>query len=72
MKPARHLVLAEYSDGPMIFRYADNWEFAGDTWHENIPDALAQIEYEYGVSKLEWRDLSEDEATALMTQGKRQ
>jgi hypothetical protein len=68
MKPARHLVLAEYCDGPMIYRYSDNWELAGDTWHENTANALIYIEAEFGVSNLEWRTVSEDEATALMTQ----
>jgi hypothetical protein len=72
MKPARHLVLAAYPDGPMIYRYADDWQFAGDTWHENLEAALGQIEFEFGVSGLKWETVSETEARTLMTEGKRE
>lgn len=71
MKPARHLLLAEYPEGPMIFRYADDWQFSGDTWHQNLPDALHQIEYEFGSSTLDWTIMSEREATDLMTRTKK-
>jgi hypothetical protein len=71
MKPARHLFLAEYSDGPMIYRYADDWQFSGDTWHQNLPDALHQIEFEFGRSNLDWTTISEQEATDMMTRVKK-
>jgi hypothetical protein len=71
MKPARHLFLALHPDGPMIYRYADDWQFAGDTWHEDTTQALEQIEFEFGVSNLQWRNVSENEATEIMTQRKR-
>lgn len=35
----------------MMYRYTDSGEFCGDTWHENLADALRQAEYEYGLSK---------------------
>jgi hypothetical protein len=70
MKPARHLILAVHPDGPMIYRYADDWQFAGDTWHENLEAALGQIEFEFAVSNLQWKTVSETEANTLMTQGK--
>lgn len=70
MKPARHLILAIHPDGPMIYRYADDWQFAGDTWHENLQAALEQIEFEFAVSNLQWKTVSETEANTLMTQGK--
>jgi hypothetical protein len=31
-------------DPCMIYRYADDKAFAGDTWHESLADAGAQIE----------------------------
>jgi hypothetical protein len=70
MKPARYLFLALHPDGPMIYRYADDWQFAGDTWHQDTSEALGQIEFEFGVSNLQWRNISEDEATEIMTQRK--
>lgn len=69
MKPARH-VISVHPDGSMIYRYADDWQFAGDTWHENLEAALEQIEYEFAVSNLEWETVSETEANILMKHGK--
>jgi hypothetical protein len=66
MKPARHLVLAVYPDGPMIYRYADDWQFAGDTWHQDTNAALEQIDFEFGVSDLKWKIVTEAEATGIM------
>ena len=66
MPSARHIILAEYPDGPMIYRYSEDWEFAGDTWHQSIADALHQIESEFGKSEPQWRAISEQEATLLM------
>jgi len=54
----------------MIYRYAEDWQFSGDTWHENLAFALEQTEYEFGLSSLQWRTISEHEATELMTRGK--
>jgi hypothetical protein len=62
---------AVYPDGPMIYRYADDWQFSGDTWHEDTAADLKQIEFEFGVSDLQWKTVSEDEATEIMTQRKR-
>ena len=70
MKPARNLILVVHPDGSMIYRYADDWQFAGDTWHENLEAALEQIEFEFAVSDLQWETVSETEANALITQGK--
>ncbi|MGA8938896.1 MAG: hypothetical protein WB439_07005 [Acidobacteriaceae bacterium] len=70
MPSARHIILAEHSDGPMVYRYSEDWIFAGDTWHENIADALHQIDFEFGVSKLHWQTISEQQATLLMSKPK--
>jgi hypothetical protein len=66
MPSTRHIILAEHSDGPLIYRYSEDWKFAGDTWHRSVADAIHQIEFEFGVSELQWRTISEQEATLLM------
>ena len=70
LKPARHVLLALHCDGPMIYRYAEDLQFAGDTWHEDEAAALEQIKFEFGVSNLQWRTVSQDEATEMMRQRK--
>jgi hypothetical protein len=66
MPRARHIILAEHSDGPMIYRHSKDWKFAGDTWRQSVADALDQIEFEFGMSELNWRAIAEQEATLLM------
>ena len=34
-----------------IYRYTNSGDFCGDTWHQNLADAFAQAEYEYGLSE---------------------
>jgi hypothetical protein len=65
LKPARRLVLEEHTEGTYVFRYADDWSLGGDTWHANIHDALAQIEFEYEVGTLDWKPISEEALTVL-------
>jgi hypothetical protein len=65
MPPARRLVIEEHPEGLYIFRYADNWQFSGDTWHQSLEDALNQIEYEFGAKELEWAPISEAELIRL-------
>ncbi len=65
MPLARHIVLEEYEEGLYLFRYADDWRFAGDTWHMHLEDLLQQVDYEFGVSDLEWTVITEAEWIAL-------
>jgi hypothetical protein len=65
MPPARHVVIEEHPEGSYIFRYADDWTFSGDTWHQSAEDALSQIEWEFGTKELEWAPISEAELTRL-------
>jgi hypothetical protein len=51
--PSRPLVMEEQPEGCFLFRYADNWAFAGDTWHANSDDLLHQIKYEFEVIDLD-------------------
>ncbi len=32
-------------------------EYAGDTWHSSLDDALDQAEFEYGITTKEWIDV---------------
>lgn len=53
--PLPDRVEIELDEGPdrpcMMYRFTDTGEFCGDTWHENLGKALAQSEYEYGLSE---------------------
>jgi hypothetical protein len=39
----------------MIYRYTDDGEFCGDTWHESLGDAFHQAEYEYGLRESDFQ-----------------
>jgi hypothetical protein len=57
MEPARIVCLYErQSGGYLSYRYAQSGAFAGDTWNATRKDAVAQLEWEYGVN-LEWHDM---------------
>ncbi len=65
MPLARHILTEEHPEEIYLFRYSDDWLFAGDTWHQNMEDVFAQIEYEFGAENLEWCPISDDELSAL-------
>jgi hypothetical protein len=65
LKPARHIVLEQHPEGTHIFRYDDNWNFSGDTWHTNVEEALGQIEWEFETTGLTWQPITEEELVAL-------
>jgi len=52
---ARVVIIETQGDSAMMFRYAADGTFAGDTWHESIADAYEQAEYEYQGVLSEWR-----------------
>jgi hypothetical protein len=39
----------------MMFRYTDAGEFCGDTWHQTFADAIHQAEYEYGLTRQDFK-----------------
>ena len=65
MKHARYIVTEEHPEDAYLFRYSDDWDFAGDTWHVNLEEALGQAEYEFSVAQLEWRVSSEAQLIGL-------
>jgi hypothetical protein len=54
---ARVVLLEEEEPGgsATLWRWDANGEFAGDTWHESVEDAMGQAEFEYGVALGAWR-----------------
>jgi hypothetical protein len=55
LMPWPRVVLLEMSDEEaMVYRYAPDGEFAGDTWHETRADALSALEDEYEGLLAEW------------------
>ena len=47
------------NDPCMMYRFTDNDEFCGDTWHENFSDALSQAAFEYGLKREDFKVLKE-------------
>jgi len=43
----------------MMYRYTDDEEFCGDTWHQTLEDVLLQAEYEYGLSETDFTEIVE-------------
>lgn len=35
----------------MMYRYTDDGQFCGDTWHETLDAAFQQAEFEYGLTR---------------------
>lgn len=46
------------SDPCMMYRYADDEDFSGDTWHQSLADAFAQAEFEYGLQPSDFLPVS--------------
>jgi hypothetical protein len=53
----------ELEGGPnepcMMFRYNDAGEDCGDTWHENLTQALDQAKFEYGLGEADFDPVGE-------------
>ena len=55
---ARVIILRESPDGGITLeRYSARKEFAGDTWHPDIEEALEQAELEFSDSLGEWKEI---------------
>lgn len=51
------LIIYEKTDGTFLYRYTENLEFGGDTWHRNLEDAKHQAQFEFG--ELAWEVIPE-------------
>ncbi len=54
---ARVLVIEETREGFYLYRYTENGDIAGDTWHPNLEEAIKQAEFEFGVTSDAWEDI---------------
>ena len=43
----------------MMYRYADDGSFCGDTWHQTFELALRQAAYEYGLARHDFQSIEE-------------
>lgn len=55
------LIIEQSATDAMLYRYAADGTFAGDTWHESTPDAEAQAEFEYGELLSDWLAIPDGE-----------
>jgi hypothetical protein len=55
LPPAALVLIDEGPDGHLLIRYAISGEFAGDTWHPDLENAMHQAEREFG--QLTWKVL---------------
>ena len=39
----------------MMYRYTNNGQFCGDTWHETLAAAFQQAEFEYGLTRNDFK-----------------
>ncbi len=52
-----YLVIEAKPDGISLYRYDNEGNCVGDTWHMNVDDAKYQAEYEYGNLVGEWQEV---------------
>jgi hypothetical protein len=62
--PLPNRVEIELDGGPeqpcIIYRYTDGGDFCGDTWHQNLKEAFAAAEQEYGLSEKDFAPVDDD------------
>ncbi|HEY3322431.1 MAG TPA: hypothetical protein VGP72_18355 [Planctomycetota bacterium] len=45
-------------DGPcMFYRYTDDGQFCGDTWHQTLADAFEAAAFEYGLTENDFKEV---------------
>jgi hypothetical protein len=50
--PSSIAIVKEGNDSFLLMRFAEDWQFITDTWHESLEEAFGQAEFEFeGVSK---------------------
>ena len=52
-------------DECLLYRYANDGGFAGDTWHETLDDAKHQATYEFPNLISEWREVPDEVEDAV-------
>lgn len=65
LPPPRTLLIEERPDGYFLLRYSESGEFAGDTWHIALEDAMDQAKFEFDSERDGWLEIPEDEPDAV-------
>ena len=61
MPPPDVLVINQEGPGNVfLHRFTRSGEFAGDTWHASVDEALRQADHEYGPALTSWTGVPED------------
>lgn len=58
------LLMSSPSEEALLYRYADDGSYAGDTWHPNVEEAEEQALFEFSEALQEWREIPAAEADA--------
>ncbi|WP_404401300.1 hypothetical protein [Pelagibacterium halotolerans] len=56
----------EEGGGYLLYRLSMEGLVAGDTWHGSLDEVEEQIQYELGISRLNWIEVNEDPVTYCM------
>lgn len=56
------VVIDTRPDGVFLVRYAEDGQFAGDTWHPTVDEARSQASYEFGTTLGDWTSVPADVA----------
>jgi len=59
------LVLEQTGEGFFLYRCTEDGQFAGDTFHMTVEEALAQADGEYGAALGQWIEIPADVADAV-------
>lgn len=62
----RFVLFIEEQNGFYLYRYDLAGNFAGDTYHGTIPDAMKQAKYEFNIkSQSQWIDIPKEEKSEI-------
>ena len=59
------LVIRQTDEGFFLDRYTNTGEFAGDTWHATLDDAIFQADFEFGQPASPWLSVPEGKSDAI-------
>ena len=51
---AASVAIVEKPDGVFLYRFAEDGQEVGDTWHRNVGEAKEQAQYEFGNLLTDW------------------
>ena len=57
---ARLLLIEQRANDIFLFRFTEEGDYAGDTWHQSVEEAKKQAEFEYNVSVDDWQKIPSD------------